>query len=218
MTYNKMVKLLIDGREIRAEEGKCLLETCLDNDIYVPNLCHVEGMENPHASCRLCFVEIGGEEKPVSSCTLRVRDGMVVRTDTPPVRRLQRAAFEFLLSTHDVQCKGCPANKKCELQRIAKFLKAGLKSKLMEQHFKDAETDPGHPIFNYYPNRCVLCGKCIYACREKHGHALLTFAKRGIDTVISFYGEEDMARLPGKDCLACVEICPVSAITLKADA
>ncbi|QTA92356.1 2Fe-2S iron-sulfur cluster-binding protein [Desulfonema magnum] len=209
-----MVRLFIDNKEIEAEAGTPLLQVCLSNDIYVPNLCYLEGTK-PQASCRLCFVEIEGEDRPVTSCTVEVRDNMVVKTDTEAVRRLQRTALRFLLSTHHVKCKECPANKKCELQRLAKFLKVGLRPKNLDRHLKETETDKSHPVFNYYPNRCILCGRCIHACKREHGKALLTFAKRGIDTVISFYGEEDMSRLPGEKCIACVEVCPVKAITLK---
>lgn len=209
------VDFLADKRKIQAEEGTCLLQACLDNGIYIPNLCHIEGMDSPDASCRLCFVEVVGEKKPVPSCSVRVRQGMIVKTDTTAVRQLQRTAFQFLLSVHRIDCKDCPANKKCELQRIAKFLKIALKPKGMEQHLKKIESDGSHPVFNYYPNRCVLCGRCIRACRREHGHALLTFAKRGIDTVISFYGEDDVSKLPGENCAACVNVCPVSAIMLK---
>ncbi len=212
-----IVDFLADNRKIQAEEGSYLLQACLDNGIYIPNLCYLEGMDSPDASCRLCFVEIVGEKKPVPSCSIRVRQGMIVKTDTPEVRQLQLTAFQFLLSMHRVECKDCPANKKCELQRIAKFLKTGLKPRGLEQHLKKIESDESHPIFNYYPNRCVLCGRCIHACRREHGHALLTFAKRGIDTVISFYGEEDVSKLPGENCAACVKVCPVSAIMLKPD-
>ena len=210
-----MVKLFVDDREIQAADGKTLLQACLDNGIYIPSLCYLEGMASPHASCRLCFVEIEGETGPVPSCTVAVREGMAIRTDTPAVRQLQRTGLEFLLSAHDLSCKECPANKQCELQRIARFLKVRLRPKHLEQHLKEPHVDESHPVFNYYPNRCVLCGRCIHVCRETHGKALLTFAKRGIDTVISFYGEEDVSRLPGEKCQACVDICPVRAITLK---
>lgn len=216
-----MFNIVIDDKNIEVEEGKSLLQACLDNDIYIPNLCYVRDMAHPEASCRLCFVEIEGEKKPVTSCSVTVREGMRVKTDTPSVRRLQRTAFHLLLSRHHIECKVCPANKKCELQKIAKFLKIGLKAKyplLLPKSVSETgkqETDESHPIFHYYPNRCVLCGKCIHVCRNTHGTALLTFAKRGIDTVISFYGHEDVSRLPGEKCLACVNICPVSAITLK---
>jgi len=210
-----MIRLLVDDTEIETEEEKTLLQVCLDNDIYIPNLCYLENTDSPHASCRLCFVEIGGDARPVASCTVKIRENMTVRTDTPAVRQLQRTAFQFFMSTHLAECRNCPANKQCELQKIAKFLKVGLKSKGIGQRLKEPVVDESHPLFNYYPNRCVLCGKCIHICRSRHGQAFLTFARRGIDTVISFYGENDVSKIPGGKCMACVEICPVKAITLK---
>ena len=210
-----MVKLIVDNKEIQADEGATLLHACLESGIYIPNLCHMEGMEDTPASCRLCFVEIDGETGPVTSCTVTVREGMTVRTDSPSVRGLQRTAFQLLMSVHQVDCKNCPANKKCELQRIAKFLKVSLKSKRLEQFLKEPVIDQDHPFLDYFPNRCVLCGKCIFVCKKDQGRPFLTFAKRGLNTVISFYGEKDMPNLPCERCLACVEICPVSAITLK---
>jgi len=210
-----MVKLLVDNKEIEAEEGTTLLQVCLDNGIYIPNLCYIDGMDNPPASCRLCFVEIEGVKKPVTSCTVTVRGGMVVRTDTASVRRLQRSALQLLLSVHDVDCKACPANKKCALQKIAGFLKVGLKPKRLEQSLKKGAPEEEHPWLYFHPNRCVLCGKCVYACRKRHGKPFLTFAGRGFDTVITFYGENELSKLPCEDDCACIEVCPVGAITLK---
>jgi len=131
-----MPKLWVDGKEIETKQGTTLLQACLDNDIYIPNLCFLESMEDPSASCRMCFVEIEGEKQPMTSCTVKVKDDMVVKTDTPAVRQLQRTALRLLLSVHHVDCKHCPANKKCELQRIAKFLKVGLKPKGLERYLK----------------------------------------------------------------------------------
>ena len=210
-----MIKLLIDNKEIEAPEGSNLLQTCLDNEIYIPNLCYLKAMKNPPASCRMCFVEIMGEERPVASCTVQVTDGMVVSTDTPAVRQLQRAALQLLLSVHHVNCARCPANKKCELQHIAKFLKLGLKPKGLEPRLKEIEINRDHPCLEYYPNRCVLCGRCVFVCQRRHGRSFLAFAKRGLDTVISFYGEKGSPNLPCGECIDCVEVCPVGAITLK---
>jgi NADH dehydrogenase/NADH:ubiquinone oxidoreductase subunit G len=215
MTKNKVLGLVVDGKELEAEEGISLLQACLDNGIYIPNLCYLRDTNDPPASCRMCFVEIEGVNRPVTACTVRVKNGMVINTDTVSVRRLQRTAFQLLLSVHRVECRRCPANKKCELQRIAKFLKVGLRPKQLEPHLKEPEIDHDHPFFDYYPNRCVLCGKCVFVCRQKHGKPFLTFAKRGLDTVVSFYGEKDSSNLACKKCHACVEICPVAAITLK---
>ena len=68
-----------------------------------------------------------------------VRENMVVETDTESVRKLQRTALRVFLSVNDVDCKNCHANKKCEIQNIARFLKVGLKSKNLTQHFKKPE-------------------------------------------------------------------------------
>ena len=211
-----MVKLLIDHKKIEAEEGKSLLLVCRENDITVPSLCWLEALADPPASCRMCYVEVTGYPKPVTACTVRVSDGMEVHTDTPAVRRLQRTAFQLLLSVHDVSCKTCPANRKCELQNLARFLKVGLKQKRFDQHLKDPALDSTHPFLDLHINHCILCGKCIQVCGLKHGRPFLTFAKRGVNTVISYYEEPDISAYPCADCDACIAVCPVTAITLKA--
>lgn len=211
-----MAQILVDNKKIEAEEGSNLLKTCLENDIYIPNLCYLEEMDAPFAACRLCFVEIDG--KPAPACTREVTDGLCVTTDAPEIRRLQKAAFRLLLSTHEVKCKQCPANKKCELQKIARFLKVGLKAKGLETKLKDTVEDISHPYLQVDRNRCVLCGKCVNICRLKHGNAYLTFARRGFETVIDAYLEPEEAPLKFSGCTACVDICPVRAISLKESA
>jgi NADH dehydrogenase/NADH:ubiquinone oxidoreductase subunit G len=213
-----MAKFMVDNTMVEADEGITLLRACLENDIYIPNLCWIRGMADTPVSCRLCFVEIEGEPHPVASCKIKVRDDMVVTTDTPAVRRLQKTAFQLLMSAHEINCKVCPANKKCELQKIARFLKTGLKPKRLEPHLKEAPADmPPHPSLDLHVNRCVLCGRCIYTCIQKQGQSQITFAKRGIDTIISFYGAPEALAATCSECVACVAICPVSAITLKRD-
>ena len=210
-----MIKLKIDNREIEAPVSAVLLKVCLDHGFYIPNLCYLDGMKEPAASCRLCFVEIEGEDAPVPACTVQVAEGMVVRTDTEAVRQLQRASLQLLLSAHHVDCAHCPANKKCDLQNMAKFLKVGLKPKHLEEHLKDFDIDQSHHCLDYYPNRCVLCGRCVTMCRDIHVQPFLTFSKRGLDTVITFYGGDDLSDTPCKECLACVNVCPVSALLEK---
>jgi len=208
-----MIKLVVDNKEFEAQEGTVLLEACLDQAIFIPNLCHLQGIPHPEASCRLCFVEI--EAKVVLSCTIKVSAPLLVKTDTPAVRNLQRSALRLLLSVHDVDCAHCPANKKCGLQDLAKFLGLGLKPKGLERLLKEPGIVEDHPFITYYPNRCVLCGRCVRVCRNKEGRPQMIFAKRGFDTVISFYGVNKETMIECQDCLNCVAICPVGAITLK---
>lgn len=210
-----MVQLTVDEKEIEVEEGKSLLEACLENGIYIPNLCFMKDMEDPPASCRLCFVEIEGQKKPVASCKVMPLKGMVVRTGTEEVRRLQRTALRLLLSVHNVACRSCPSNKKCELQRMVRLLGIRLKPRRYDHLDRVTREEYDHPLFELVHSRCVLCGKCIYVCGKRNGYSLLTFAKRGFDTVITSFGEADAAKTTCGACLECVRVCPVSAILLK---
>ena len=203
------VSLIVDDRKLEAEAGASLLAVCLANDIHIPNLCHMPDTPEPHASCRLCFVEIEGEPGPVTACTTPVREGMRVHTATDAVRVLQRTALRLLLSVHDLRCRECPANKRCDLQRLARILGVSLKPGAAGRYLKEPDIDTRHPMLDHYPNRCVLCGRCIETCRRLHDHSLISLARRGFDTVVSFEDVTDPS------CSACVFICPVGALTLK---
>ena len=209
------VSITIDTRRFEVPAGTTLLKACLDNGIYIPHICYLEDADCSPASCRLCWVEIDGESRPVAACTVRVEHPIAVKTDTPTVRRLQKSALRLLLSVHLVDCKNCPANRQCILQNIARFLKVKLKSGRLQRRLKEPELDDSHPHLDHYPNRCVLCGKCIQVCRDNNGRTGLTFAGRGFQTVIRSFGrfDDDAGYCP--NCRACVEICPVGALTLK---
>ena len=210
-----MIKINVDNREIEVEEGARLYHCINECGIYIPGLCSLKDMERPQASCRLCFVEIEGIDNPVLSCTVTAEEGMVIKTDTPCVRRLQRTAFELLLSVHRIECGECPANKKCELQKLAKFLKVPLKQKRIEYIEREIEIDDAHPYLKYDPNKCVTCGRCTYTCCRIQGKEYLSFAKRGLNINITFYGETDPGGIPCDTCYSCVDICPVGALTKK---
>jgi predicted molibdopterin-dependent oxidoreductase YjgC len=209
------IPIQVDGRTLDVEPGANLLSACLAGGVYIPHLCYLEDMGPVSGSCRLCFVDIEGRIGPVPACTVTVADPLVVRTGTPAVRRLQKAGVRLLLSVHRVDCKNCPANRRCELQRIARFLKVGLTPGKLERHLKEPEVDSTHPCLDYYPNRCVLCGKCVHMCGRQHREMSLTFVKRGFDTVVGTYGASSNPSPLCSGCRACVEVCPVAALQPK---
>lgn len=212
-----MINLLVDKVNIATQPGRNLLSVCLENDIYVPHLCFLEDDDYPVASCRLCFVEIDGESGPVPACTITVAEGLRVTTDTEAVRRLQRSALRLLLSVHDVDCRHCHANHACALQEIAGFLGMGLKPKPLAHIERSKDVDTSHPSIDHYPQRCVLCGKCIRICKSLslHGRPAFSFTARGIDTVIHHYPLHDGEKAQCLDCQRCIEICPVGALKLR---
>jgi bidirectional [NiFe] hydrogenase diaphorase subunit len=207
-----MVSLVVDGKQLQAEEGKSLLQVCLENDIYIPNLCYLKEMDSPTGSCRLCLVEVEGETKPLTSCMVKVREGMVVKTDTPTVRQLQRIDFQMLMTAHHMDCKNCLSKRRCELQKIAKVLGIRLKDTEFEQLERLNLAVIKHPSFDLLPARCILCRKCLFVCGQKNPKPLLKLSRKGFQHAIELACEADPEKLPCNDCQACVEICPVSAI------
>lgn len=171
-------------------------------------------MKTSLASCRLCFVEIEGQNAPVTSCTEQVKDGMVVHLNTSRVQKIRNTAFKLLLSHHTIDCAQCDKNKNCELQNIAKAMGLKLQFSPLRKIPRELPIDTSHHLFYYNPNKCVLCGKCVYICQEK-GTGVIDFAFRGISTTVSTFSGIPFADVYCSSCLECVAVCPVGALVLK---
>ncbi len=212
----KTVSLTIDGNKITAPEGEKLLWVALDNGIYIPNLCALRDKKEPAAACRLCFVEVAGYSQPVTACTETVKDGVVVNTKSPKSLRLVRTGFELLMSNLPVDCAHCAKNTLCELQKIAHHLGVKLKTKRLKKLLRELPIDSSSPVFIYDPNKCVLCGRCVWICRERLGIGALGFAHRGFERIVTTFGDEPIGESKCRDCSECVAACPTGALTFKA--
>lgn len=212
-----MISLTIDGIRIKAPKGEKLLWAALDNGIYIPNLCAIREASFPFGACRLCFVEVEGKPSPVTSCSIDVAEGMVVKTRTPGVDRLRQTAFELLLSHHHLDCRSCAKNRNCELQRIAARLGFKLKLQKLRVIPRTIPVDSSHPLIIYEANKCVLCGKCVWVC-HKLGTGEIDFAFRGINTKVSAFGDVPLAESGCNSCLECARVCPVGALVQKESA
>ncbi len=209
------ISLTIDGKKIRAREGEKVLWVALDNGIYIPNLCALRNALEPPAACRLCFVEVEAKKQPVTACTEIVEHGMVVNTRGSGALRLARTAAELLLSSHPVDCAHCPSNRSCELQKIAAHLGIKLKTKRFRKLLRELPVDSSSPVFVYDPNKCVLCGRCVWICRERLGIGTLGFARRGFDRMVTTFGDEPIAESKCRDCGECIVACPTGALAFK---
>jgi len=211
----KTISLTIDGREVIAREDDILLWVALTNGFYIPHLCALKERAHPFAGCRFCFVEIEGYSEPVTACTETVRAGMVVSTKTETIRQLQRTAFELILSAHHIDCVHCGKNKICELQKIAKHLTIKLSPNKLPTIPRNFPCDDSHPLFIYDPDKCVLCGKCVWVCGEHHKTGVFNFAHRGFNMIVTTFGSSLLGGDECDQCRKCVEVCPVGALLLK---
>jgi bidirectional [NiFe] hydrogenase diaphorase subunit len=163
----------------------------------------------------MCFVEVEGIEQPVTSCNLTVKQGMVVKTRSEAIDRLVRTGFQLLMSTHRLECKKCAANKNCALQTIAKSRKIPLASKRFVKIDPELPVDESRDDFGLNPNRCVLCGQCVYVCNEINKCRVLDFANRGLKMTVGTFDGGPLKDQACDGCMDCVEVCPVGALYKK---
>lgn len=201
-----IIKLTIDNKEIETSGGKTILEAARENGIHIPTLCYHKKLL-PIGSCRLCIVEVEGYSNPIASCTTTALDGMKVTTQSDRLFAMRQNYLKFLLIHHPLECPICDAGGECDLQNIVFQHKieqvdlgvAGPKRRL---------TAYATPLIKYFENRCVLCLRCIHACREVSGRGVLDLDRKGI--------EAHMAPVNPGDCISCGEclsVCPVGALT-----
>jgi NADPH-dependent glutamate synthase beta subunit-like oxidoreductase/formate hydrogenlyase subunit 6/NADH:ubiquinone oxidoreductase subunit I/ferredoxin len=125
------IRIEVDGRIVEGLEGQTILEVCRDNGIEIPTLCYEPKLPG-FGACRMCVVEVEGEEHPPISCSRSCEDGMKVKTQTEEVRRLRRTNLELIFSDHNAYCLP-PCQNKCPSHiDIPGFLKANAEANFRE--------------------------------------------------------------------------------------
>ena len=201
------VKLTIDGKAVTAAPGTLVIDAAKTVGIEIPAFCYYEGLSLA-AACRMCLVEVEKMPKLMTACTLPVAEGMVVRTDTPQVATARKYTLEFLLTNHPLDCPVCDKGGECELQDMVFRYGAG-ESRYTETKVHTPEKQFSPVVFFDAP-RCILCFRCVRVCNEGMGVGALGVIQRG---VVSEIAPNVGDHLECDECGACIDICPVGALT-----
>ncbi len=201
------VKFTIDGREVEAPAGTLLINAAKQAGIAIPAFCYYDGL-TLQAACRMCLVEVEKTPKLQVACTLPVAEGMVVHTDSAQVRQSRKGMLEFLLTNHPLDCPVCDKGGECELQDMVFRYGAG-ESRFIEPKVHVDEKQ-WSPIVFYDAPRCILCYRCVRICGEGLGVSALGIGNRGVvSEIVPNKGDH----LECDECGACIDICPVGALT-----
>ena len=206
------IRLTINGREVEGKKGMTVLEVAQAAGAYIPTLCYHPDLE-PYGGCRLCIVEIERMRGLPPACTTPAADGMVVHTETPTVNRVRTTTLELIIADHNADCLTCPANQRCELQKVAAYL--GITQQRFRKTTRLLPVDTDNPLFERDYNLCILCARCTRMCQDVRGIGAISFVWRGSEAVIGTAFERPLRDSECRFCGACVEVCPTGALIDK---
>ena len=226
------VNIIIDGKALSVPSGSTILAAARENGIHIPTLCFLKELD-PRASCRMCVVEVEGSRTFQHACAAKVREGMVVHTDTEAVRASRKLTLQLLLSNHAVDCHhclrigssrcddldpkfcemcffcDCVKDGFCDLQALAREYKVDVLP--FEQKHNTLPIDTSSVIVRN-PNKCIKCRRCVDVCGKVQTVHNLAASGRGCEVTIGPAFGKPMAESDCVGCGRCVEVCPTGAI------
>jgi formate dehydrogenase alpha subunit len=202
----KRVNVTIDGMEISANEGTTILRAAKSAGIGIPTLCFHERLR-PIGSCGMCIVEVDGHEAPLLSCETLVADGMSVKTRSDRLLAMRQESLKAMLVHHPLDCPICDKAGDCRLQDLV--VEHGITGVEPPSPTSKFEAPYSMAFIKSWPERCVLCLRCVHACAEIQGIRALSVSN-GSDGVRIVYDKYKCVQ-----CGECIQMCPVGALVEK---
>ncbi|NLC55388.1 MAG: 2Fe-2S iron-sulfur cluster binding domain-containing protein [Armatimonadetes bacterium] len=205
--------VIVDGKEVRIEGERNLLELIRKAGIDIPTFCYHSRL-SVYGACRLCLVEVEGRGI-VASCSTLPEPGLKVKTATQEIREIRKIAVELLLANHEKACPTCAKSAACQLQAIARRL--GVDEVRFHSTHQPAPVDRTSPSLVRDPNKCILCGDCVRVCHEVQGIGAIDFAHRGAQTAVVPAFGKDLKQVECVYCGQCASVCPTGSLTVRSE-
>ena len=208
-----MVTLTIDNRTVTVPEGTTILEAARSARLDIPTLCYLKDI-NEIGACRICMVEVEGEQRLVAACDTQVAEGIVVHTNSPRVREARRVNLRLLLAQHDIRCPKCTRSGNCKLQQLTNDYN------LLGNHYikdlRPIEPDFSTPVVRF-ENRCIRCMRCIQVCDKVQGLGIWDVTSTGSRTTVNVKGNRRITDADCALCGQCITHCPTGALRERDD-
>ncbi len=211
-----MMNIRINGIDYEAREGATILEVARENKIDIPTLCFLEGVSDI-GSCRLCVVEALGYKSLLPACRTRIKNGMVITTESDTLTEYRREMLKLLLTNHNQDCMSCPANGTCELQSLCNRYGVEHAEHIgTRRHIEDKLPRlDSNPYISYDPSKCIHCMRCISVCNNIACNGTLKNGRSGTFHIVDAPFGPDYKETSCESCGNCASVCPTGALTLK---
>ncbi len=210
-----MITVQLNGSEVQGRPGMTILELAQENGIDIPTLCYRSEL-SPIGACRICSVEVEGARTLVASCHTPIAPGMAIHTHSPKVLQARKSIVELLLASHPDACLVCDKANLCELRKLAADLGVGLPRFRIRKHYYPLEDVSPYIVRDL--TKCILCQRCVRACREIKKQDVFSIAYRGFDSKVVVDQDQPLDKEVCRDCDVCVSFCPVGALTKREEA
>ncbi len=202
----------INNKTLEAAKGETILEVMNRNGIKVPTLCHIKDAF-PTGACRMCVVEDQKTGKLITSCSYPAEPDMNILTHSSRVVESRKTIIELLLSNHPDDCLYCVRNKNCELQNLSEELHVTERRIRGKKNRVNLDLSSASIVRD--PEKCILCGRCVYTCEEVMGVACIDFINRGNKSIIGTAFHQGLNTSSCINCGQCIMVCPTGALTEK---
>lgn len=200
-----MIKLKIDGSELSVPAGTTIMEAARSAGIDIPSLCYHKRLP-PIGSCNMCIVTVEGRPEPVTSCNTPVEEGLVVITESTALQEQRIANLKKILKHHALDCPVCDKAGACDLQNIVYRL--GVTDVPFEPRKQKREEGYATSLIRYWPERCIMCRRCVTACQKIKGIGAIDILGENEDSKLT-----PVAADKCKSCGECMFVCPTGALT-----
>ena len=212
MMETKQIHLTIDGKKVVVPEGTTILQAARQANIDIPTLCFLKEI-NEVGDCRMCITEVEGRRGFATSCIQKVEEGMVVHTHSPAVIEARKMILDLILSNHHRECLTCSRSGNCELQELA--IKFNVKGIRYEGARSEHKIDDLSPSIVRDFNKCILCRRCVSACKKVQKIGAIDVINRGFSSCVSTVGDHSLNDVNCTFCGQCIEACPTGALHEK---